>query len=67
MEEMKNLIIQSLETKGVLGQIRANFRSAVFKMVNEQDQHFKLGWTRIHLKNTITLSLLIKTKIRNNI
>ena len=41
MEDMKNLIIQSLETKGVLGQIRANLRSAVFKMVNEQDQQFK--------------------------
>lgn len=43
MEEMKNLVIQSLETKGVLGQIRANLRSAVFKIVDEQDQKFNMG------------------------
>jgi lisH domain-containing protein FOPNL len=38
MEEMKNLVIQTLETKGVLGQIRAKLRSAVFKVVDDQDQ-----------------------------
>ena len=43
MEEMKELIIQSLETKGVLGQIRAHLRSAVFKVVDEQDQQFNTG------------------------
>ncbi len=40
---MKNLIIQSLETKGVLGQIRAQLRSSVFKIVDEQDQQFNFG------------------------
>ena len=40
---MKELIIQSLETKGVLGQIRAHLRSAVFKVVDEQDQQFNTG------------------------
>lgn len=43
MEEMKNLIIQSLETKGVLGQIRAKLRSSVFKIVDEQDQRVNMG------------------------
>lgn len=35
---MKNLVIQTLETRGVLGQIRAKLRSSVFKIVDEQDQ-----------------------------
>ena len=43
MEEMKSLIISALDTKGVLGQIRAHLRSAVFKAVDEQDQPFKTG------------------------
>jgi hypothetical protein len=43
MEEMKNLVIQSLETKGVLGQIRAKLRSSVFKIVDEQDQKYSMG------------------------
>ncbi|MCQ2818147.1 MAG: hypothetical protein MJ252_12850 [archaeon] len=43
MESMKDLVIQALETKGVLGQIRARLRSAVFKIVDEQDQQGKFG------------------------
>ena len=35
---MKNIVIQTLETRGVLGQIRAKLRSSVFKIVDEQDQ-----------------------------
>lgn len=61
MEDMKNLIIQSLETKGVLGQIRANLRSAVFKMVDEQDQQFKLG-CGLKWENP-TLYKIIETKV----
>ena len=38
MEEMKNLVIQTLETRGVLGQIRAKLRSSVFKIVDDKDQ-----------------------------
>ena len=40
---MKDLVIQALENKGVLGQIRARLRSAVFKIVDEQDQQRKIG------------------------
>lgn len=43
MEEMKNLVIQSLETRGVLGPIRAKIRSSVFKIVDEQDQKSRMG------------------------
>ena len=43
MEEMKNLVIQSLETRGVLGQIRAKIRSSVFRIVDEQDQRLNMG------------------------
>jgi lisH domain-containing protein FOPNL len=53
MEDMKNLIIQSLETRGVLGQIRAKIRSAVFKIVDEQEQKTNMGcglkWENVNL------------------
>jgi DNA polymerase elongation subunit (family B) len=34
MDELKNLVIQSLETNGVLGQVRAQLRSCVFKAID---------------------------------
>lgn len=43
MEDMKNLLIQALETRGVLGQVRAKLRSSVFKIVDDQDQKFNMG------------------------
>jgi hypothetical protein len=43
MDDMKNLLIQALETRGVLGQIRAKLRSSVFKIVDDQDQKFNMG------------------------
>ena len=61
MEEMKELIIQSLETKGVLGQIRAHLRSAVFKVVDEQDQQFNTG-CGLKWENK-TLYKILETKI----
>lgn len=30
MDDLKNLVIQTLETKGILGKIRAQLRSCVF-------------------------------------
>jgi len=32
VNELKNLVIQSLEANGILGQIRAQIRSSVFKV-----------------------------------
>ena len=58
---MKNLIIQSLETKGVLGQIRAQLRSSVFKIVDEQDQQFNFG-CGLKWENP-TLYKILETKI----
>ena len=58
---MKELIIQSLETKGVLGQIRADLRSAVFKVVDEQDQQFNTG-CGLKWENK-TLYKILETKI----
>ena len=58
---MKELIIQSLETKGVLGQIRAHLRSAVFKVVDEQDQQFNTG-CGLKWENK-TLYKILETKI----
>ena len=58
---MKELIIQSLETKGVLGQIRAHLRSAVFKVVDEQDQQFNTG-CGLKWENK-TLYKILETKV----
>ena len=58
---MKELIIQSLETKGVLGQIRAHLRRAVFKVVDEQDQQFNTG-CGLKWENK-TLYKILETKI----
>jgi FGFR1 oncogene partner len=38
MDDLKNLVIQSLETNGVLGQVRAQLRHCVFKAIDNQDQ-----------------------------
>lgn len=37
MDELKNLVIQTLETNGILGQIRAKLRSSVFKVIDNND------------------------------
>jgi len=41
IDELKNLVLQSLEGAGVLGQIRAHLRSCVFKIVEQQDPSSK--------------------------
>ncbi len=38
MDDLKNLVLQTLEAKGVLGQIRAKLRTCVFK-VKSRDKH----------------------------
>ncbi len=60
MEEMKNLVIQSLETRGVLGQIRAKIRSSVFKIVDEQEQKSSMG-CGLRWENS-TLYKILETK-----
>jgi hypothetical protein len=41
INELKNLVIQSLEANGVLGQIRAQIRSSVFKIIEMQETNQK--------------------------
>lgn len=41
VNELKNLVIQSLEGNGVLGQIRAQIRASVFKIVEMQETNTK--------------------------
>jgi len=50
MDELKNLVIQTLETNGVLGQLRAQLRSCVFKVIDNQDQVEK-GVSNFHWEN----------------
>ena len=37
MDELKNLMIQTLESNGILGQLRAQIRCSVFKIIDNQD------------------------------
>lgn len=50
MDELKNLVIQTLETNGILGQLRAQLRSCVFKVIDNQDQIEK-GQSNFHWEN----------------
>lgn len=50
MDELKNIVIQTLETNGILGQLRAQLRSCVFKVVDNQDQIEK-GKSNFHWDN----------------
>ena len=38
MDELKNLMIQTLEANGILGQLRAQIRCSVFKIIDSQDE-----------------------------
>ena len=37
MDELKNLMIQTLEANGILGELRAKIRCSVFKIIDNQD------------------------------
>ena len=51
MDELKNLVIQTLETNGILGQLRAQLRSCVFKVIDNQDQVEKGQGSGFHWEN----------------
>lgn len=38
MDELKNLMIQTLEANGILGELRAKIRCSVFKIIDNQDE-----------------------------
>jgi hypothetical protein len=41
LNELKNLVIQSLEANGALSNIRAQIRSSVFKVIDQQESNKK--------------------------
>ena len=51
MDELKNLVIQTLETNGILGQLRAQLRSCVFKVIDNQEQMEKGQGSGFHWEN----------------
>lgn len=57
MDELKNLVIQSLETNGILGQLRAQLRSCVFKVIDNQEQIEKKQ-SSFHWENPMAKKIL---------
>ena len=51
MDELKNMVIQTLETNGILGQLRAQLRSCVFKVIDNQEQVEKGQGSGFHWEN----------------
>ena len=54
MDDLKNLMIQTLESNGILGQLRAQIRCSVFKIIDNQDdmENPKLrGKSALHWEN----------------
>lgn len=43
MEDLKNTVIQTLESNGILGKLRAQLRSSVFSVIENQDNNTKAG------------------------
>lgn len=47
LNELKNLVIQTLEANGQLSNIRAQIRSSVFKIVDEPNTEKKVVYHRL--------------------
>ena len=60
MDELKNLVIQTLETNGILGQIRAKLRSSVFKVIDNNDPSHKEK--AMHWENPLAQKVLETTE-----
>ncbi len=58
MDELKNLVIQTLETNGILGQLRAQLRSCVFKVIDNQDQVEKGHGSGFHWENPMARKIM---------
>ena len=58
MDELKNLVIQTLETNGILGQLRAQLRSCVFKVIDNQDQVEKSAGSGFHWENPMAKKVM---------
>ena len=60
MDELKNLVIQTLEANGILGQIRAKLRSSVFKVIDENDPDGQKN--SLHVDNPLAKKVLETTE-----
>lgn len=60
MDELKNLVIQTLEANGILGQIRAKLRSSVFKVIDNNDPSGKER--ALHWENPFAQKVLETTE-----
>ncbi|CAI2378610.1 unnamed protein product [Moneuplotes crassus] len=60
MDELKNLVIQTLETNGILGEIRAKLRSSVFKVIDSNDPAHKEK--AMHWENSLAQKVLETTE-----
>lgn len=60
MDELKNLVIQTLEQKGILGEIRAKLRSSVFKVIDNNDPSGKER--AMHWENPLAQKVLETTE-----
>jgi len=41
MEELRDIVIQTLESKGILGKLRAQLRLNILKVIDEENQGMK--------------------------
>ena len=57
MDELKNVVIQTLETNGMLNQLRAKLRSNVFQIIEQQDSNLKTS-TGFQWENPLALKIL---------
>ena len=57
MDELKNVVIQTLETNGMLNQLRAKLRSNVFQIIEQQDTGLKTS-TGFQWENPLALKIL---------
>lgn len=60
MDELKNLVIQTLESNGILGQLRAKLRSCVFKVIDSQDPSGR--GNNLHWENPLAQKVLETTE-----
>jgi FGFR1 oncogene partner len=57
MDELKNLVLQTLETNGMLGEIRAKLRSCVFKVIDQQESGVKKD-AGFHWQNPLAMKIM---------
>ena len=52
ISDLKNIVIQSLESNGMLSQLRAQIRASVFKIIEDQESKESKG-PALHWENPL--------------